>query len=348
MGKSKSRFSAIVSVCVFVVCLSGWCMFSGVLAVLTKYAVSKVDTETRLAVRDFVIAEIAFINAGNPVPFKADYVESGNICSGEPENTSCSWGMRTNSKWLIDRENVVIPFLAYEHITDVARDPGILMWVPYTNDMSFHVAGQTSMNYLDVAVTLNSRYLFDKQWNDERNALGTLTHELIHTQGWWFMFPHTITVSTPDYIVELLRSDLEARTSSATIEALAGMCRYGDRVSCQSFWLDIHHMSKGALRYRADVSGNDSVYQFIANTLWRDDDDRMAAQKQGEYYSDNNDELINNLLNYSYKPWNEHVVYNVCGYPVTTMGTGNPFSPNMPFNDTVVMLGWVRWVMCQS
>jgi len=169
--------------------------------------------------RDFVISNVAHVNAGSPIPFEPGepgYTHQARI---DP-NSMYSWGLDSNSKWVADYVRMIVPFMYYEGVSSMGYYPDIAGIAPFKDKDSFHVGGRMKPEYN--AILLNERYFIDERWNDKRRALGTLVHELVHVQGGAYL--------------KGTSAELEAATQSATIEVLADICNYGDSLACKTFW----------------------------------------------------------------------------------------------------------------
>jgi hypothetical protein len=243
------------------------------------------------------------------------------------------WEIETNSEWLVDYTNAIVPLLVYEKIgVGNGVYPQAVVFTPYTGARSFHVSGSMIPVYNVVAI--NERHVLDSFWNDQRETLITLVHELVHVQGGVF--------------VAGASAQLEAHTSAATFEALAAMCNLGDQLACASFWRNVEMTARNDLRARYAAMGRDDLYRNIAAVLWQDKIEEDYTEKKARFWSENYTEFVGLLYKYDTVPWREMLIPGVLSPNTWRMDTEMVYDRvyvGMPFDDASVLLGWVKNLM---
>src|SRR3990167_8181042 len=203
-----------------------------VVAALAGYGFGAIwNSEVPEIVRDAAYGLVAHQLAGLDIPFAPDYV------GGDLVNKLQAWDINSNSLWLVQQTTKIVPYFAYEDLTDRGLYPSILAWIPMTNERSFHVLGTAYTD--EYVIYLNDRTVTDPRFNDQREALETLVHELIHIQGGLFADD-----PAPDWATK--SAHLESATEAATIEVLAAMCNYGDKIACLSFWSSTEGLARSS------------------------------------------------------------------------------------------------------
>jgi hypothetical protein len=275
--------------------------------------------------RDVVIAYVADRNAGEKIPFEPDYMGS------ETYPTLGTFEMISNSKWLLENTRMIVPFFSYEGLTWAGRYPRMIYFSPMLESNSFHVLGRylpPDMGDRD-AVILNERLLL-KTENDERVALATLVHELVHAQGGVFL-------GWPS-------ESLESATVAGTMEVLASMCNYGDDLACASFWDETNGLAMTSLRVNLAEHKLSFIYDAYAR-LFRNDKQQRSYEKSMRYWAGNQDALIEILGKYGRGPWIDHIIPGVCGKPMNTLKLMPTERPGefavlgVVFDDTQAVLG---------
>jgi hypothetical protein len=276
---------------------------------------------------DLALALVASERAGPRLPFDEDF----SYLIG---NEMTIYGQLTNSPYLVNKARLIIPYFAYEKVAFYPRYPFAIGFGVYEAYRSFHVGG-TYYGQKDL-VLLNERYVLDSRWDDHRDVLTTLVHELIHAQGGKFLINNDV-------------EDLESRTQAATIEVLASMCNYGDDLACLSFWEEIEGLARVDMKVRLHEMKLDWVYELTANVLFRDRIEDKAAFKQLRFWADNQEEYWYIIRAYSLKPWG-WIKAGLRGIPLDTgIVAAKPddvrgtkfYYLGMPFDDTKVLLGWL-------
>ena len=299
-------------------------LVAGLLAVPVDFALTH-----QTLVANFLIAEYAHQKAGEDVPFDAGY---------QYDQATMTWGTVNNSSWLMDWVIKIVPYLVIEKISvGEGQYPASVGFLPLKGSNSFHIAGFAQPSYM--AIWLNDRYAIDPLWNDERDALKTLVHELTHIQGGAYLSG--------------VSEEFEPRTQAASTEALAGMCNQGVELACSAFWYDIETYSRTEFRVELIDQGYGYLYDQIANLFWRDASQERAAAKNARFWADDPLELNYILRAYSLKPWeivlsgvNDSVYLNT-GLP-TYYDTTQPWKiviQGMPFDDTQALIAPIAWLL---
>jgi len=279
--------------------------------------------------RDMTVAWFASIMAGPKVPAEIDVDDNELLLT---------WDTQSNSKAIIHMAYEIVPFFAVERVSDASHYPAVILVVPLVAETSFVIAGQAGKTPNGPMVRINERFL-----DDRAGLLATLTHELIHLQGGYFLDP-------PEGIEGLDRSYfIESRTSTATLEVLAAMCRYGNPVACQAFWGDLEVLARRSLQAKAGRAGLLGLYEWWASAFLRDDAGDLRGEKMDRFWEGNRTEQQQIIERYGELPWEEQVLPGICGQPLIT-GTlrqidtfeGRPVMLvlAMPFDDTREMLGF--------
>lgn len=293
------------------------------LLVLIGFALAALDVAPSVA--DFVIAEIAFHRAGERAPMSTEGWERGEIIE--------QYGMLTNHPWLTNHARLIIPYFSYEGLTSQGYYPQAIGFAMYADYRSIHVLG--TWEAFRSVVLLNERMLLDERVNDERDALSTLVHELVHAQGG--KFTGAAYGNGPE--------DYESRTQAATIEVLAAMCNYQDSMACKSFWMEIHDMARADLMVRLHDRELDWFYHVLADLFWRNRSEEGRADKAFRFWADNQDEYWYIIRAYSLKPW-DWVRLGLDGHRLDTgISTRNAearYVLGLKFDDTQARLGWLK------
>lgn len=320
-------YSVRISIAIPVKRLLFFLLLVALVAITVLWIRTVLLSEIPLIFRDLTIASVAHIKAGDPVPFEADVVSY----ILDPKET---WQVRTNSHYLVEWAAVIVPFYEYESITAKADYPTEALFVPQHGGQSFHLLGQAACN--PNVVRYNLRITQDDRYRDERLMLSTMVHEMIHIQD-------------GNFCNETVQ-EREAHTQAATLEVLAAMCNYSDDLACAAFWKDLEGFARDSLYTRMrHFFGTSSVYDAIANFLWRDSSKEAAVRKAMRYWASDPVELYRIIEDYGYYPWNKYVIPGVQG---RYMNTGNkaaiPAQPwksvviGTPFDDTIDLLGILR------
>lgn len=299
--------------------------------------------EFPLLVRDWTIASIARVKAGEKVPYEFDYSLSA------PYDSRATYGMETNSLYLAEWTRKIVPFYTYEGAIEDAIYPSYIYFVPQPGQKSFHNLGTAAEQEI---IRINERFVLDKWRLDERQMLSTLVHELGHIQGGDFMG------GPPNWLESF---QFESKTQSATIEILAAMCNYGDDLACSAFWDEIYSYARGSFRMRLRRWGMEDLYYPLARIFWWDDSMEMRADKSLRYWMQDEDRskyLYTIIYQYQQLPWQDHVVQGILGKPMSTGLLGHcEYSASgearcqvnqMNFDDTRYVLGdflvsWISW-----
>ncbi len=284
--------------------------------------------------RDATVVVIADRMAGESTPVESLNIdENGAI----PYPIELTWGIETNSLWLVKMTRYIIPYMSYEKLVGTPNTPEIILFAPKLADDSFHLMGTAGLSLIwgDVVV-LNERMLYQDEWDAER-LLSVLVHELVHLQGGAFRNGES--------------EDLEAATQAATIEVLAGMCNHGYDLACKTFWAEIEDLAQMSLRTKLKDDNLSWVYELFCNLFIRNRMERQLSRKADRHWQDDPEYLAEIVKKYGAKPWLDHVVPGVLGKPMRTSAPNayslfwHIFREPMPFDDTIELLGPVRYVI---
>ena len=244
---------------------------------------------------------IASVLDGSPQP-----VDDIDSAGGQPlEGT---WGIDSNSLWLVDRALEIVPYFSYENFTAQATYPVFLAFVPNADQRSFHVLGTTQWGG---RIRINLRYLTTDR-ADARDIYATLIHELIHAQGIPFTYGGPL-------VTEETRIRVEGMTTAGTIEILAAICNYRENdLACPTFWQETGDLARTSLQVRLRSLGLDPLYQFISDALWRDADMQSRAEKAMRFWGTRPEELAYIQTAYGAFPWSEYVVPGFAGKQLPT------------------------------
>ena len=315
---------------------------AALVAIAALAAAAYAGHQARPILRDIAIAMLADKLQGPDIPLPDDFDLDVN-------ELVLTWDTRTNSEWITQRSYEIVPFLALEKLVFPATYPTVQLHVPLVNQSSFVIAGQANSYGNESFTRLNTRFM-----DNQQDIIATLTHELIHIQGGYFLD------APKDYDGE--RSPfIESRTSTATLEVLAAMCNYGDEVSCSAFWRDMETMARRSVQAKAYRNGLGWLYEDWADRFLRTPRERGRAEKMDRFWAANREEQLTIVTKYGELPWNEQVIEGICG---TSLATGNfafigyfddketrPMFLQlaMPFDDTRVMLGRLgTFLVCAS
>ena len=234
-----------------------------------------------------------------------------------------------------DYLRLIVPYMGYEKVTPTPYHPKSAGMMPFAGNTSFHVAGRMFPN--DELILLNERYLLDQRWSDQRRALTTLVHELVHIQRGAY--------------IEGSSAELESATSMATAEVLAAMCNYGDDLACLAFWNDISGLARSSLMVQLNDLGIGGLYNFWANLAWRDSRETDAYYKSMRYWQENMDELMVIQTKYQIVPWDgiilgvtEGIKLNT-GHGVCTVHMNGCKIQGMPYDDAWYLLQGLIWIL---
>ena len=283
--------------------------------------------------RDAVVVVYAHEMAGDPIPFEAD--NNLNVLY----ETRQTWDIRTNSIWLLEHTTLIAPFMSYEGLISQTKYPALAVWVPATDDRSLHVLGWAMPE--DGLLFMNERMLNDNRWNDERQALSTFVHELIHLQMGAFS--------------EGTSEQLESATSAGTIEVLAGLCNYQMELACLSYWSEIEDLTSASLNVRLNALGAGWVYDLFADAFLRDADREQVVRKSLRFWAKDPEALQGIRQRYGQHPWEAHVIPGICGGKLDTGNMGAELTETgstryhilgMEFDDTREMMGLLTVLLC--
>lgn len=270
-----------------------------------------------------VLSEVSHLLAGDRVSHAPDYLQESI--------TQTIGGTTTNSVYLTEKMRLIVPILVYEGIGyEGGNYPIVLYFGPGVGERSLHIAGYARLWAGELYV--NERYVIDSRWNDEREVLAVLTHELVHFQAGVFV------TGDPE--------DFEARTQAASVEALGALCAYGEKVACSSFWLQLEDFARASLRLelRKTFKDGEKIYQKMADLLWRDAAEERSARKSSRHWNGDPSQLDYILTAYSLNPYRIVMDGVLDNKPLDT-GVGS-----VSFDDSQDMIpNWLeavlRWAM---
>lgn len=280
--------------------------------------------------RDMLFAVYAHHMAGEPIPFAPDYSRARAL------DRAMTWGVETNSQWLVDKISIIVPYFASERVSDSPAYPLAAMFVPYVAQRSFVVAGSAHCDDPEAAmVILNERVFQDSRWNDEADALHTLVHELFHVQGGVFCSGTS--------------ESLESNTEAAAMEVMAAMCNWGDELACKAFWGGIESFARRSLWVQAHSAHADWLFNLWSNVYLRDADEERGARKTDRFWADSIGERYVIAYKYGFLPWRDIFLAGVWSpglgiytghHAINERGGASPII--MPFDDAADLLGWLR------
>ena len=308
------------------------------LSLLALLGLAASQRELRFLARDLFIAKYADVMAGDDVPFDA----TATGMAGDLQYTrealirqDLAYSTNVNSLWLLEQSTLIVPYFASEKLTPTPYYPDAAYFVPFPGVRSFVVAGSASCS--ELRLILNERILLDERWNDARNALEVLVHELIHLQGGAFCLGTS--------------RELESATVAATTEVLAAMCNWGDSLACKAFWLNIKDHAVRSAFVRANRLGAGWWFERFMDVFIRSAGERRAAAKSDRFWADNRLERLEIAYKYGLRAWEERILAGIRGNLLNTMHQVSRFDRpgqppyvyvlGMPMDDTRVMLGWV-------
>lgn len=283
--------------------------------------------------RDFVIANIAYVKAGNPIPFENadDYTRGFKL----DEGNVYTYGMESNNAWMAEYTRLIVPYMLYERATPRPIYPDSAGSIPFQGITSFHVAGRMLPG--DNTILLNERFWLDSKWNDQRRALGTLVHELVHVQRGAY--------------IQGTSAQLESATSIATVEVLAGMCNYQDELACKAFWFQVESLSRSSLIVELDKLGLRWVYEGWSNLMWRPLIETDSYNKAMRYWDSVPGGLMTIREKYQLVPWKaiiagvtDSIPLNT-GHAICSKETYTCKILGMPFDDSWYLLQGLMWIL---
>ena len=341
--KARKLFGWIGSLSILKMLTAIWVLVKGLLGLLTVPRIILLVAVVGIALgigtselpklwRDFVFINVAHIKAGESIPFEIE-----DYSLGIAYDRDYTWGFVTNSTWIVQETSLIVPYFEYEGITYKVNYPRMVYFTPVPGETSLRLLGAASAEWNFLLI--NDRILFDERWNDERSMLSTLVHELIHLQGELFTSATNPGLS-------------ESMTQAATMEVLAAMCNYGDDVACFAFWSDVETFARSSFRTSLNDAGLSWVYDPLANLLWRNAKEEIAAEKTNRYWADDPGERARITKEYGSQPWNKFVLAGLRGIPMNT-GNREPIAGSTPpaykvmsmdFDDTQAMLGILKYL----
>ena len=182
-----------------------------------------------------------------------------------------SWYIITNSQWLLNQTMLIVPLTSFEGLTIIPIYPAGVGFVPRAGDDSVNNFGRVinSVELGGAVVSINERYLVENA--DLRELLSVAIHENIHVQEGNFTFSGKCGDNIVCWGSE--STELEAKTSAATIEILAAMCNLGNEVACKSFWLEVRDFAGNSLNYTLQKHNLSDAWQWFRNVFMRTNED---------------------------------------------------------------------------
>lgn len=277
--------------------------------------------------RDFLVAMVAHKRAGNPIPFEADYTH--NLAYDVYE----TFGVETNSMWMLDQALDIIPYFAYEGVSPNPLYPVVLGWGHMPGQSSFHIMGWAYS--AEGMVFLNERIVKGDRWSDARRVYSTLTHELIHIQMGAFGTGGS--------------ESLESATSAATLEVLAAMCNYESEIACAAFWYNVENFARASLWVGLNDKGMLNVYDFLADMFFRTSSESRSSEKGMRYWANDMEQLEGIQERYGKAPWVNHITPGLCGKPFNTeipyLNDGLRLIRHFVFDDAQYLLGRLNYLI---
>src|SRR3990172_5304901 len=275
-----------------------------------------------------------------------------------PFNPATQWGLVTNSPYLTEAAVNIIPVFVTDNMVSVPEIPTNIYFQPLITADSFHLGGRTDCeNY----VMTNERYITLSAWNDERDILTTLTHELLHNQDGNFCntpvpLPEGCVIiseggrryySCEHGAVPALNEWLENRsvrveshTASGTVEALAAQCSAGSGLACASFWDNIKGLASGSLRTELNGIGLWGLFDPFLDLFVRSRTESRQADKSMRDYTINGPEgykqRMEIIAKYYAMPWNVYVVPGIANGAL--LDTGNLTRVMIPGGEKIYLV----------
>jgi len=281
-----------------------------------------------------VLAEISFIKAGRPIPFETQIDVTASQYLDENYY---------NSKFLAIYTDKIVPYFLFDGLIDIPIYPDVVVFIPYEAKESLSVAGFKYDMGLDNIITINDRYLYDKSWNDERDFLETLVHELIHVQAYGFLGES--------------EKIFEAKTQAASTEILASMCNMQDEIACKTFWLYMYKYQKTYVKIKLENLHIEWIYPIWSRLFFWNINQLAQFDKMTRYNLQDVDQYKNNIQAYLLNPYTNYLIPAVFGIRLDTekpkINCNNNINcmgiPNetilMDFDDTRYLLGSLKWLL---
>ena len=323
----------------------------------------------RPIVRDAVVVVVADKLSGAPRPLTmcdAQFAGGREDCDlvysrSAPFNPATQWGLVTNSPYLTEMAVNIIPVFVTDNMVSIPEIPTNIYFQPLITADSFHLGGKTDCASYVMA---NERYITVSAWNDERDILVTVTHELLHNQDGNFCsspvpLPEGCVIvneagrryySCEQDAVPVLNEWIanrsiwvESHTSSGTVEALAAQCSAGSGLACASFWDNVKGMASGSLRTELNGIGLGGLYDPFLDLFVRSRTESRQADKSMRDYTINGPEgykqRMEIIAKYYAMPWNVYVVPGIANGAL--LDTGNLTRVMIPGGEKIylVMLG---------
>jgi hypothetical protein len=279
-------------------------------------------------VRDFAVMVIAEYHEDSPVRSSIDILYEPVII----ERTE------TNSVWLYEMVETMLPYISYENIRAHPIMPEKIV-------IEYYDVRAGALHILGWAIP-SERSLHLSEWYVKISGLesiyGTIVHELVHNQG-------NLFAGAP-------LKDVEARTTAATVEVLAGMCLRGDQIACQAFWIDVGDLASMSFRRKMEEHGLKDLSEFLMDTFFRSGLEVRRAEKSSRHWMDNPAARDIILEYYGEYPWEQFIIPGVNGTSMRVRDKvrGLPAiiahyeKETMKFDDTKAMFGIWSFILGES
>jgi hypothetical protein len=292
-----------------------------------------------------LFTHIAYHRAGNPIPF--DMKLASDVY--RPFYCLDCW---YNSRWLEIQENNIVPIFGVdqhgEGLAPVPQYTFLAAAIPYNSQRSLGVAGLQLFTIDGSVVFINDRFQNETSWNDEREALSTLVHELIHAQGGLF--------ASPSDQPELF----EPRTQGATTEILASMCDRQQETACKSFWMVMFQYSKAYVMVNLKTQNLGWFYELWDKIFFLNTSETRLHDKNIRYWATRQEQYDYLITAYSLNPYLKIVIPALAGMDEDTGllysaalycdNTDDPacyvtVEQYLKFDDTDYLLGWMKYLL---
>jgi len=245
-----------------------------------------------------VFTMIANEKAGDPIPFEM------NISGDHPFSYFCEY-CGYNSLWAAIQASNILPYFAWAGLNEMPIYPSLIGVIPYYGIRSLTIAGYVDSGLIGYMVMLNDRFEYDPSWNDERSALATYVHELIHIQGGRFIGDNP--------------EEFEARTQAASTEILADMCDKGqDEIACKAFWLDMFQYSKAYVMVTLKELNATWFYEWWDKTFLLSKDEIRAHDSNLRFWSKEQETYDYIVRAYQLGPYLKHIIPGLAYFDMNT------------------------------
>lgn len=266
------------------------------------------------------LAIYADIKAGPPTYIDLDQVDYHQDLTGK------FWEIQTNSEWLVEQTNLIVPYMGYENLAPSGRYPTGIYFAPMANNQSFHILGKYLPFYR--IIIINDRFLYDGRRLERADMLlSTIVHELVHAQHGRYVKGES--------------QELESATEAATIEILAAMCNHNNNLACQAFYNELKGYALTGLELSAP-----KVFEAGLRLILDGPKDQAPRDKSLRYWASDPAGLDHILTSYIMYPWQQLIKPAAEGWAGFNTGFANydldkPVPLVADFDDIRYLLGWV-------